>query len=269
VGEVTPAGKDRRRRALPEGYSRRTFPGSADRWLLWQDDTSGRGGPLLLCLHGRGEGAIAFARTTNMGPAATSAGFRVAIPQGQGMVADWDDDERDLEPISGLVDDLAAPDAACVVVGMSRGAGLAAALLHARPDQYSGLVAVAGTPGPLPTPGLGHPRLYVHGDLDRAVPVREVVDHVAAVAAATGCGPGESGGPVEGVDAVYDRSNAATTVFPHPHGSDVTLVRLPGGGHVWPGAAEPHPRRLGTVVSWPATAAVLAFARRCVAGTSG
>ncbi len=223
---------------------------------------------MLLCLHGRGEGAIAFARTTAMGPAAISAGFRVAIPQGRGMVADWDV-ERDLEPIIGLVGALAGPGGACVVVGMSQGARLAAALLRERPDQFSGLVAVAGTPGLLPASGRSHPRLYVHGDLDLAVPVREVVDHVAAVAAATGCGPGSPGGPVEGVDEVDDRRNAATTVFPHPQGSDVTLVRLPGGGHVWPGAAEPQPRRFGTVVSWPATAAVLAFARRCVAGTSG
>jgi poly(3-hydroxybutyrate) depolymerase len=269
VGEVTSDRNGGGRRALPEGSSRLAFPGGDGRWLLWQGDASGDGGPLLLCLHGRAEGAIAFARTTAIGPAAASAGFRVAIPQGGGMVADWDV-ERDVDAISRLTDGLLAPGSACVVVGMSQGARLAAALLSERPDRFSGLAAVAGVPGPVPAAGRAHPRLYVHGDLDAVVPVREVEDHVATVAAAAGCGPGAPGGPVEGIDqAVEHGRNAATTVFPHPGGSDITLVLLAAGGHVWPGAAEPQRRRFGTVVSWPATTAVLAFARRCVAGTSG
>lgn len=258
-----------RRRGLPAGFSRLAFPGDESRWLLWQGGRSDADGPLLLCLHGRAEGAIAFARTTAIGPAAASAGFRVAIPQGGGMVADWDV-ERDVDAIGLLIDSLPVPAGACVVVGMSQGAQLAAALLRERPDQSSGMAAVAGMPGPLPAAGRAHPRLYVHGDLDAVVPVREVEDHVASVAAASGCGPGAPGGLVEGIDqAVADGQNAATTVFPHPVGSDITLVRLAAGGHIWPGAEEPQRRRFGTVVSWPATAAVLAFARRCVARTSG
>lgn len=269
VGEVTSDGSGGGRRALPAGFSRLAFPGDESRWLLWQGDASGDGDPMLLCLHGRAEGAIAFARTTAIGPAAASAGFRVAIPQGRGTVADWDV-ERDVEAIALLIDSLPAPSGACVVVGMSQGARLAGLLLSERPDQFAGLVAVAGVPGPVPATGRAHPRLYVHGDLDAVVPVREVEDHVASVAATSGCGPGAPGGPVEGIDqAVDDGQNAATTVFPHPDGYDITLVRLAAGGHVWPGAEEPQRRRFGTVVSWPATAAVLAFARRCVARTSG
>jgi poly(3-hydroxybutyrate) depolymerase len=257
------------RRALPAGFARLAFPGDEDRWLLWQGESLEDGASLLLCLHGRAEGAIAFARTTAIGPAATSVGFSVAIPQGRGMVADWDHD-RDVEAISLLIDRLPGPPRSCVVVGMSQGARLGAALLRGRPEQFAGLVAVAGVPGPLPARGQAHARLYVHGDLDPVTPVCEVVEHVAVVADAAGCGRGVSGGTVDGTDGVdEDGSTVAVTVFPHPSGSDVRLVRLPAGGHVWPGTAEPQRRRFGTVVSWPATAAVLAFARRCVDGTSG
>jgi poly(3-hydroxybutyrate) depolymerase len=236
--------------------------------MLWHGAASDADAPLLLCLHGRAEGAIAFVRTSGIGPAAAAAGFRVAVPQGSGLVADWIV-ERDLDAIGALTMGLHAAGR-CVLIGMSQGARLAAALVRARPDDFVGMVAVAGVPGPLPRTGRGPARLYVHGDLDSVVPAPVAADHVAAVAAAAGCGPREFSGQVAGVDrAAEDSGVAARTVYPHPGGADVSLVRLPAGGHVWPGSPEPQPGRFGPVAPWPATAAVIAFASRCVAGASG
>jgi poly(3-hydroxybutyrate) depolymerase len=263
---VTVPARDAGRREPPAGFSRLPFPTGDGRWLLWQTSGSAGSGPLLLCLHGRAEGAVAFARSSGIGPAAASAGFAVAIPQARGLVADWDLD-RDVPAITELGAGLPARVSECVVVGMSQGARLAAALLRERPDDFAGLVAVAGVPGPMPRRGRPHACLYIHGDRDPVVPVRTVVDHVAAVAAATGCGPGEPGDQVRGVD--ERDTSSAVTLYRHPLGTDVSLVRLAAGGHVWPGTHEPHPRRFGPVVSWPATAAVIAFAARCVAGASG
>jgi poly(3-hydroxybutyrate) depolymerase len=254
------------RREPPAGFVRLPFPTGDGRWLLWQADGSAGGGPLLLCLHGRAEGAVALARSSGIGPAAASAGFAVAVPQGRGLVADWDLD-RDVQAISEMRAGLPVPVDACVVVGMSQGARLAAALLREHPHDFAGLVAVAGVPGPVPRQGRAHARLYIHGDLDPVVPVRTLVDHVAVVAAETGCGPGEHGGRVPGVG--ESATDSALTVYRHPLGAEISLVRLAAGGHVWPGTHEPHPRRFGPVVSWPATAAVIAFAARCVAGASG
>jgi pimeloyl-ACP methyl ester carboxylesterase len=254
------------RREPPPGFSRLRFPTRDGRWLLWRANGSADNEPLLLCLHGRAEGAVALARSSGIGPAAVAAGFAVAVPQGRGLVADWDPD-RDLQAISELRAHLPVSVSACVVVGMSQGAQLAAALLRERPDDFAGLVAVAGVPGPMPKPGSAHPRLYIHGDQDEVVPVRTVVEHVAAVAADSGCGPGGPDGRVPGVG--EPAAGNAITVYRHPLGADVSLVRLAAGGHVWPGTHEPHPRRFGPVVSWPATAAVIAFAARCVAGASG
>jgi polyhydroxybutyrate depolymerase len=204
--------------------------------------------PLILALHGAyGTGAF-MEGYSGLSRLADRAGFAVVYPDAVGShwhnsAADSNTDEPFLE---GLLDTLLAGrcfDARRVsAVGVSNGAGMAARLACSGDDRLAGLVAVAGSYGPLPACAARRPVsvLEIHGTADRVVPYRgtpqdrtgDVLRWLGAWAERDACNRGPRRTRVR-------RNVLRLDWMRCRNGTAVAHLRLEGGAHAWPGADPP------------------------------
>lgn len=237
--------------------------------------------PLLLVLHGAGGQGLGMAALTGLAERGPRAGFAVAFPDGWARI--WND-HRMAPRIAWRqgVDDVAFLSALCarlnregiaaadrtVAVGISNGAFMAEHLARHELLQLSGIVLVAGgaTDASMrtrPAPPGGVAVLAFHGTADPLVPYEGgpigrrrrprtrpagrgymvgIEQTCRQWASANGCAAlpvvDELGGPLP-----------VTRLSWRDHGRrPVTLYRIAGGGHTWPGGAPYLPERMiGTV----------------------
>lgn len=214
---------------------------------------------LVISLHGSGQNGAQQAGATNFNAVANQFGFVVAYPDGIDL--SWADGRGASVPdrqgvddvgflaalIERLSRDFAVPPGRAFVTGMSAGGFMATRLACDRADLVTAVVPVAGTLGAgVPcAPSRPVSMMLIHGTGDTVVPFDGgpmvgrggPSDIVSAPALAErfrqidGC-PGPfteltAGGPVQ-------RMAAAGCAG----GTEVALVRIDGGGHVWPGDAS-------------------------------
>lgn len=214
---------------------------------------------LVISLHGSGQNGAQQAGATNFNAVANQFGFVVAYPDGIDL--SWADGRGASVPdrqgvddvgflaalIERLSRDFAVPPGRAFVTGMSAGGFMATRLACDRADLVTAVAPVAGTLGAgVPcAPSRPVSMMLIHGTGDTVVPFDGgpmvgrggPSDIVSAPALAErfrqidGC-PGPfteltAGGPVQ-------RMAAAGCAG----GTEVALVRIDGGGHVWPGDAS-------------------------------
>lgn len=214
---------------------------------------------LVISLHGSGQNGAQQAGATNFNAVANQFGFVVAYPDGIDL--SWADgrgasipDRQGVDDVgflAALIErlsrDFAVPPGRAFVTGMSAGGFMATRLACDRADLVTAVAPVAGTLGAgVPcAPSRPVSMMLIHGTGDTVVPFDGgpmigrggPSDIVSAPALAErfrqidGC-PGPfteltAGGPVQ-------RMAAAGCAG----GTEVALVRIDGGGHVWPGDAS-------------------------------
>jgi polyhydroxybutyrate depolymerase len=214
--------------------------------------------PLLLAFHGTSGQAESFLTQTGLGEAATGRGVAVLAPQAEGSPAAWAipgvaglDDVEFVETAIEQVGQLLCLDPDRVyATGISGGAAMAAYFACAS-ERVAAIAPVAGV-GLLRVCPDGPPVsvLAFHGDMDPIAPFSVDAEYTALTAGSfyigdvrevmSGWGARESCQPqpqvkVEGDEVLDYRWVGCRT------GSDVQLVVLAGGGHTWPGSAQPSP----------------------------
>lgn len=228
----------------PDGYSR------AKRW------------PLLISLHGGGSNAIDHLAMTGLAAACAAGGVILAVPNGTGSAANiltWNagtccgyavqnqiDDVGFLgQLLTKLVQDYSVDMARVTLNGFSNGAMMAYRIAA----QLGGMYGVCGVGATIPRgfAPIGKVRvLHVHGRQDKASPwngglgvSREfdavgVGDHMHQWCAANGAN--YLAGDIRPIPGVPE-SDAIEIVY--PGGIETRLIRLPTGGHTWPGGSMP------------------------------
>ncbi len=227
-----------------------------------------RPAPLVLALHGHGGDGRGMEDLTlgRLDRLADRDGFVVAYPDGVGRA--WNDGAPDASRrgstaddvgfLVALVDDLAAryaiDRARVFVTGMSNGGFMASRLACERPDVFAAFAPVAGG---LRTPGCAPPRpvpvLLINGTDDplvvydgavvrfgaRVLSDKLTVPATAAFfAARDGCDATATRERLPDRDA---RDGTSVVVERHAgcrDGAEVTLYRVEGGGHTWPGGLQ-------------------------------
>lgn len=214
---------------------------------------------LVINLHGSGMTGADQAALTNYNAVADRFGFVVAYPDGIDL--SWADgrgasipDRQGVDDVgflSALIDrltrDFAIPPGRVFVTGMSAGGFMANRLACDRADLVAAVAPVAGTLGAgVPcAPSKPVSVLQIHGTGDAVVPFgggpmvgrggpSEIISAPALAERwrqADGC-PGPfvaqaAAGPVQRTDAAGCAG-----------GTEVSLVRIDGGGHVWPAALD-------------------------------
>ena len=228
--------------------------------------------PLLLVLHGAGGQGLGMAALSGLAERGPRAGFAVAFPDGWARI--WND-HRMAPRIAWRegVDDVAFLSALCarlvkegvaaagrtVAVGISNGAFMAEHLARHELLALSGIVLVAGgatdaSVRTRPRPPGGVTVLAFHGTADPLVPYEggeigrrgrgrgrrrgrmvAIEQTCGQWARANGCREE----PV--VDALGGELPVSRVSWP---GGEVTLYRIEGGGHTWPGGAPYLPERM-------------------------
>jgi polyhydroxybutyrate depolymerase len=243
--------------------------GDERRWYLRQVPPAHDGRrpvPVVVDLHGYGEGAVGHAQSTQLGPLGAVEGFVTITPQGRGSPAAWDASpgSPDVAFLEDLLDQaersLCVDTARVFVSGASNGAMMAVTLACDTDDRVAAVAAVAGvevaddcdrarSDRPLPIVafhGTEDPTIRYDGGLDAAVAglplpgrsgtIGDIRPHadlsiprvMAWWARRSGCEPA----------APSPRRVTADTVllrFDCPEGAGVELYRIDGGGHTWPG----------------------------------
>lgn len=218
--------------------------------------------PLIVALHGGGGNPEQFERVSHIAEKALAAGFAVALPAGtpgrMGRLRTWNAGYCCATAQRQAVDDVAFLDAVIAdaqgrgasgpvfLTGMSNGAMMAQTYAARRSGRVAGVASVSGTMDAahlnLSAPV---PLLHIHGTADPMVPF--------------GGGPGDSSltqtdfSPVEAVlqrfrapfgplvaettasDPAQDGVSLQTTVWRGDGQPRVTLIKVIGGGHEWPG----------------------------------
>ena len=221
--------------------------------------------PVVVDLHGYGDGANGHAQSTQLGPLGAVEGFVTITPQGQGNPAAWDaspgsPDEAFLGKVLDQAERSLCVDTARVFVsGSSNGAMMAVTLACDSGDRIAAVAAVAGVEvvdgcdrndddRPLPIVafhGTKDPTIRYDGGLDPAVAGLPLPDRSGTIgdirphadlsiprvmawwARRSNCDGSPSRHRVA-VDTVLLR-------FPCPERAGVELYRIDGGGHTWPG----------------------------------
>jgi polyhydroxybutyrate depolymerase len=221
-----------------------------------------RPAPVVVDLHGYGEGAEGHARSSGLGTFGAVEGFVTVTPQGRGAPAAWDaspgsPDLRFLEDVLDQVERSLCVDTDRVfVAGSSNGAMMAVTLACEAPDRIAAVAAIAGVEvvdgchpdRPVPIVafhGTHDPTIRYGGGLDAGVAALRLPGSSGTIgdirpradlsipgvmawwARQAGCGTSPSPQQV-----------AADTVllrFPCPGRAAVELYRIDGGGHTWPG----------------------------------
>jgi polyhydroxybutyrate depolymerase len=250
-------------RSIDVGDTRRTYtvlPGPHER------------SPLLLVLHGAGGQGVGMAALCGLAERGPRAGFAVAFPDGWARIWNdhrmapriaWREGVDDVAFLSALctrlIDDGIAAADRMVAVGISNGAFMAEHLARHELLPLSGIVLVAGgaTDASVRTrarPPAGVTVLAFHGTADPLVPYEGGPigrrrserpggrGHMVGIeqtcgqwARANGC----DDGPV--VAALEGELPVSRLDWP---GGKVTLYRIDGGGHTWPGGAPYLPERM-------------------------
>ena len=213
---------------------------------------------LVINLHGSGMTGADQARLTNYDAVADQFGFVVAYPDGIDL--SWADgrgasvpDRQGVDDVgflSALIDRLSAdfgvPPGRVFVTGMSAGAFMANRLACDRADLVSAVAPVAGTLGTAVPCAPSRPVsvLQIHGTGDEVVPfaggpmvgrggAREIISAPALAERwrqADGCpAPAAAQAAAGGVQ----RTDSAGCAG----GTEVALMQIDGGGHIWPADA--------------------------------
>jgi polyhydroxybutyrate depolymerase len=213
---------------------------------------------LVINLHGAGMTGSAQAAATNYNAVADQYGFAVAYPDGIDM--SWADgrgasvpDRQGVDDVGFLVTlidrlsrDYGVPSGRVFVTGMSAGAFMASRLACDRADVVAAIAPVSGTlgAGTRCTPSRPVSVLEIHGTSDRVVPyagggmvgrggpsdIEPAETMVSGWRNVDGC----PGAPVEDVVGGMHRFTSRGCA----DGTEVVLVRIDGGQHVWPGGAS-------------------------------
>lgn len=213
---------------------------------------------LVINLHGAGMTAGEQAAVTNYNAVADQYGFVVAYPDGVDM--SWADgrgasvpDRQGVDDVGFLVAlidrlsrDHGVPPGHVFVTGMSAGAFMATRMACERADLVAAIAPVAGTlgKGTRCAPSRPVSVLETHGTADPVVPftgggmigrggpseIESAQGMVNGWRKVDGC----TGAPVEDVVGGVHRFTSRGCV----DGTEVVLVQIDGGGHVWPSDAS-------------------------------
>jgi polyhydroxybutyrate depolymerase len=262
--------------------------GSVRRWYRLHIPTRATPGPLaplVVAYHGYGQSAEGLEQQSGLDAAADAAGVIVAYPEA--YYGTWDVN-GELEELF-QVEDIAFSRAIVaqvranhvvdrrrvVAVGMSNGAVFVHRLACLAADDFAGFVTVAGAMlrnvaascQPLNPMSM----LHILGTADGFFPVAgssatfPADSGVAFWAGKAGCGSTRRTGSLP--DTAGDGLPIATTTWLGcPSGVAVSMVRIAGGGHAWPGATiPPNEESFGRMSrSFNASRAVMDFARSVV-----
>jgi polyhydroxybutyrate depolymerase len=207
--------------------------------------------PLVLNFHGFTSDAIQEALWSLMNVKADKEGFVVMYPFGTGTPLSWNagaccgtaaltgvDDIQFVRDILGAASNRLCIDPSRVyATGMSNGGFLSHRIGCELADRFAAIAPVAGVLGvPTCTPSRPMPVLEFHGTLDPLVPwggnpligFQPVMDTFQGWATRNGC----TGDSVQ----TYSHGDASCQTYQQCNGSaDVTLCKIAGGGHTWPG----------------------------------
>jgi len=219
--------------------------------------------PLVIDLHGFGEGAQVHLAMSGLPAYGRSHGFATVVPQGNGTPAFWNGfgapapAPDDVKFFGSLLDELTANlciDTARVdVAGLSNGAFMASLLACELPGRVAAVAAVAGVQFPAPC-AAAPPKsvLAIHGTADTfvgydggfgpgvtslgldpgalaGITMSPVPDIVRRWAEHDGCGASPTKQPLA-ADVRETRYTGCAA------GNEVALVTVEGGGHAWPGS---------------------------------
>ena len=169
-------------------------------YLLYQPASSpgsgvkgddGKGFPLLLFLHGGGEGGDDIERVKQHGPPMLIEGgkefpFFVLSPQNPSEQQFWDD-QMLIRLLDHVVDHHPVDPDRIYLAGLSRGAFGAWRLAIQNPNRFACLVAICGGGDPPYVKKIAHvPTRVYHGAIDDAIPISESQQMVDALRAAGG-----------------------------------------------------------------------------------
>lgn len=243
--------------------------GGAERsYLLTTPSPHRRPEPLVMDIHGYGEGASTESLTTRFGALGQQDGFVVVFPNGTGTPIGWDTSTRpgnpDVHYLAALLRHLEATqcidEARVYATGLSQGAFMTSTLACVMSGSFAAVAPVAGVqlqrPCPITRPvpvlafhGTADPILHFNGGLGRRVLADDLRAHprplpalpharlngpgypaaVRAWAAKDGCRPTPT--DVNLSPHVIRRS------YHCPPGTAVQFDIIIGGGHSWPGSA--------------------------------
>jgi polyhydroxybutyrate depolymerase len=228
--------------------------------------------PLVFDLHGYSESAGQQRALTSMTAKADAEGFVVVHPEGLGFLQGWnagtccngEDDDVDLVRtlIDALSDELCIDPKRVYSTGLSNGGAMSHRLACELSDRIAAIAPVAGTPvmtmdNCQPTRPVSV--LHFHGTADAIVPyngnalfgVPSVDATIERWTQIDGC----TGSPAT----TFDQGDVTcTTRSGCDAGSAVTLCRVDGGGHTWPGG-QPRPLYGHTTDDIDATDAIWSF----------
>lgn len=217
--------------------------------------------PVVLNFHGGGGNAKAARRSTRMDPVADRHGFLVVYPEGTGRLRRalltfnagiccahaMTHGVDDVGFVRALLDDLSrffrVDPRRVYATGLSNGGMMAYRLACELGDRVAAVASVAGTLG-LRTcnPERPVPVMHVHGTADRNLPYgggfgpRSVATVLFLSVDETMSFWRAANRSLPGAPAVTRRAHVTTVTYrPGPGGAEVVLVRIEGGGHVWPG----------------------------------
>ena len=251
--------------AVPGETKVTTTSDGAERWYYLHVPPQHDGAtplPLVLDLHGYGEGAQVHLAMSGLGAFGDEQGFVTVTPEGQGSVALWDIalDSVDLDFVGNLLDEVertACIDLARVdVTGLSNGAFLTSAIACRWSDRIAavapvaGLQAIEGCDPSRPVPVIafhGTADLYVSydGGLGPAVATLPAPEGTGTIPMPDTSGPSipemtATWAVRNGCDATPSETAVAADVsllaFDCPPGADVEMYRVANGGHSWPGS---------------------------------
>ncbi len=250
-----------------------TVDGVARSYLLTTPPARARSGPLpvVVDLHGLGEGATIEALTTQFSPKAVADGFMAVFPVGTGTPIGWDIDpatsahpNHDIDFMNALLTSLEShycvDESRIYATGLSDGALFTSLLACTMADRFAAFAPVAGVvvnkpcnPGRrvsiIAFHGTADPILYFNGGIGTAVLNNALSGKTVPTVALPKANLNGKGYPANVKEwAAKDGCNARATdhkVTPHvilrtyrcPAGTAVEFYIVIGGGHAWPGSS--------------------------------
>lgn len=220
--------------------------------------------PVVLAFHGLSQTPDSLRTISELDQAADANGFIVVYPEG--FLRVWEVDRVDIHQVDDLhfvdalldrlSEELNVDEGRIYATGFSRGAVFVHRLACERSDRFAAFAAVAGAlssilyrecepPRPVPV-------LAFHGTADRGVPYERSTDEYMGVpetvefwVRANHCGAEPE---VEAVGGEGEGLPVQRLSYPGcAPGSEVTLYRIEGGGHQWPGGAALQERQFGSI----------------------